>query len=176
SLSYVRMFVEDQAYISAIVSLPPETFFSSGASVKASLLFLRKFTNSEQSLYNSIKADVEEKVKEKYKDEIKQMENDFLNQIAVAKDQGDMTMKKQLQRDLKSYLKNMEETKFQEARLLLKRNFNYPVFLYEAERVGITSTGGPDENELYPNDNAPKDIPTCLDLYRQFKNNDRVSD
>ncbi|VVB63940.1 N-6 DNA Methylase [uncultured archaeon] len=43
SLSYVREFVENRAFLRAVVSLPPEAFFSSGASVKASLLFLQKF-------------------------------------------------------------------------------------------------------------------------------------
>jgi type I restriction enzyme M protein len=39
SLAYVREFVEDRAFLRAVISLPPETFFSSGASVKASILF-----------------------------------------------------------------------------------------------------------------------------------------
>ncbi|MEX1098641.1 MAG: N-6 DNA methylase [Planctomycetales bacterium] len=42
SLAYVREFCEDRARILAVVSLPQETFYSSGASVKASLLFLKK--------------------------------------------------------------------------------------------------------------------------------------
>lgn len=41
SLAFVREFCEDRAFIRAVISLPQETFFSSGASVKASLLFLR---------------------------------------------------------------------------------------------------------------------------------------
>lgn len=32
---------------------------------------------------------------------------------------------------------------------------DYPIFLYEAEKVGITATGEPDANELYPNDRMP---------------------
>jgi type I restriction enzyme M protein len=43
SLAYVREFCENRAFIRAVVSLPQETFFSSGAGVKASLLFLQKF-------------------------------------------------------------------------------------------------------------------------------------
>ena len=44
SLAYVREFCENRAFIRAVVSLPQETFVSSGASVKASLLFMQKFT------------------------------------------------------------------------------------------------------------------------------------
>ena len=49
SLAYVREFCENRAFIRAVVSLPQETFLSSGASVKASLLFLQKFTAREQA-------------------------------------------------------------------------------------------------------------------------------
>ncbi len=49
SLAYVREFCEDRARILAVVSLPQETFYSSGASVKASLLFLQRFTVVEQA-------------------------------------------------------------------------------------------------------------------------------
>ena len=48
SLAYVREFCENRAYIRAVVSLPQETFLSSGASVKASLLFMQKFTAEDR--------------------------------------------------------------------------------------------------------------------------------
>jgi len=66
----------------------------------------------------------------------------------------------------------MEETKTREARALLKARFDYPIFLYEAEKVGITATGEPDANELYPSDRMPagmKPEETCLELYRRFR-------
>ena len=47
--------------------------------------------------------------------------------------------------------------------------FDYPIFMYEAEKVGITATGEEDQNELYPNSNQPEDIEkTCLEWYRDF--------
>jgi len=48
SLAYVREYCEDRAFIRAVVSLPHETFFSSGASIKASLLFMQKFTEKKR--------------------------------------------------------------------------------------------------------------------------------
>jgi type I restriction enzyme M protein len=48
SLAHVRRFCEERAFIRAVVSLPPETFASAGASVKASLVFLQKFTEPEK--------------------------------------------------------------------------------------------------------------------------------
>ena len=67
----------------------------------------------------------------------------------------------------------MEDRIRTEARALLKERFSYPVFLYEAEKVGITSTGEEDQNELYPNPNQPPDTEckTCLEVYRAFLKN-----
>jgi type I restriction enzyme M protein len=57
-----------------------------------------------------------------------------------------------------------------ESRALLKKRFDYPVFLYEAEKVGISATGAPDLNELYPNDRVPSGMEkTCLELYHEFR-------
>lgn len=47
SLAYVRQFAEDRAKISAIISMPQDTFVSAKAFVKTSLLFMQKFTEEE---------------------------------------------------------------------------------------------------------------------------------
>ena len=55
---------------------------------------------------------------------------------------------------------------------LLKERFSYPIFLYEADHVGITATGETDRvpNELFPNEFKPNDVEyTALELYRRFK-------
>ena len=52
SLRQVREFVEDRAFLRAVISLPQEAFVSSGASVKASLLFLQKFTQEEKQRFD----------------------------------------------------------------------------------------------------------------------------
>ena len=49
SLRQVRAHVEERAFVDAVISLPIETFASSGASVKASILFLQKFKDSESA-------------------------------------------------------------------------------------------------------------------------------
>ena len=51
----------------------------------------------------------------------------------------------------------------------LKERFDYPIFMYEAEKVGISATGEEDQNELYPNANQPAYCDkTCLEWYREF--------
>jgi type I restriction enzyme M protein len=63
----------------------------------------------------------------------------------------------------------MVEKMANESRALLKVRFNYPIFMYEAEKVGITATGEQDQNELYPNPSMPPEIDrSCLELYREF--------
>ena len=51
NMEKVRQFVEDRAKILLIVSLPKSVFVKSGADVKTSILFLRKFTDSEHDTY-----------------------------------------------------------------------------------------------------------------------------
>jgi len=47
SLSWLRRWAEGRAKLLAVVSLPEETFTSSKATVKASLVFMRRFTEQE---------------------------------------------------------------------------------------------------------------------------------
>ncbi|VVB64469.1 Uncharacterised protein [uncultured archaeon] len=70
---------------------------------------------------------------------------------------------------MKAIQKKIEENIPNESRQLLKERFDYPIFMYEAEKVGITATGDDDQNELYPNDNMPNSIDkTCLEWYQEF--------
>jgi type I restriction enzyme M protein len=57
------------------------------------------------------------------------------------------------------------------ARALLMERFPYYVFLYDAERVGITATGDQDIKELFPNPNQPVDSEgaTALEVYHDFR-------
>jgi len=63
----------------------------------------------------------------------------------------------------------MKTTKTREARQLLKERFDYLIFLYQADFVGISATGEPDRNELYPNETWSADSgETCLEAYLRF--------
>lgn len=169
SLAYVREFTEDRAFIRAVVSLPQETFVSSGASVKCSLLFLQKFTEEEKRKFDETYAAAKAKVEAKYAAEITAERERLENAIEKAKQEKDAEKRRALQKELKEYLKAMEVKQAVEARQLLKERFDYPIFMYEAEKVGISATGDEDLNELYPNPNQPADCEkTCLEWYREF--------
>ncbi len=171
SLDYVREFCEDRARILAVVSLPQETFLSSGASVKASLLFLQKFTEKEAADYAAKRDKAKAEVEAEYADEIASETTRLQAAIDAAKDAKDADARKASQSELRDYLNRIEDTKTREAWTRLKERFDYLIFLYEAEKVGITATGEPDSNELYPNANMPNEIKpedTCFELYRRF--------
>ena len=172
SLAYVREFCEDRAKIFAVASLPQETFFSSGASVKASLLFIKKFTEEEQVEFDSIKIQAEVEVAAKYEAEITAEEARLDGEVERAKTTKDSGQLKLLRRQKAEYQKHMAELMRREARALLKERFAYPIFFYEAEKVGITATGESDQNELYPNPNVPAGVDlTALELHQAFKEN-----
>jgi type I restriction enzyme M protein len=169
SLAYVREFTEDRAFLRAVISLPQETFISSGASVKCSLLFLQKFTEEEQQRFDETYNEAKSEIESKYADEIAAEKERLEAAIQITKDNKDIEQRKALQQELSTYLKDMESLQTTEARQLLKERFDYLTFMYEAERVGITATGEEDQNELYPNPNQPQDIEkTCLAWYREF--------
>ena len=168
SLQYVRQFCEDRAYLKAIVSLPQETFFSSGASVKASLLFLQKFTVAEKKRFNAESEKAFNEIREKYS-------YDAL--IAKARDinQRKAKQNKESKDAFKKHLAAIEATIKQESKALLKERFDYPVFFYDAQKVGISATGEEDQNELYPNPNQPKDIgKSAFEHYQCFLRNSKA--
>lgn len=172
SLAYVREFCEDRAFIRAVISLPQETFISSGASVKASLLFMEKFTEEERADFNAKKIAATRETRDQYAHEIAGRMEEIEAAITQAKTDKDADRRKALQSELKQWQRDMEANISAEGRALLKSRFSYPIFLYEAEHVGITATGETDrvQNELVPGNYTPKGIEkTVLELYQGFR-------
>lgn len=170
SLAYVREFCENRAFIRAVVSLPQETFLSSGASVKASLLFMQKFTKREQADFNAKEAKARKEIEAKYRLLSEADINRLQNEIDRAKELRNSAQLKSALKALAAYHKRLQESITIESRKLLKLRFPYPIFLYQAEKVGITATGEADKNELVPNSDLPENVAkSCLDLYREFR-------
>lgn len=158
---YVRKFVEGRAFLRAVISLPSETFLSSKASVKCSILFLQKFSVEEQTRWDNLlkshKQDLEQDNKEKL---------DLLNEIIAYRRQKGEKIAKYSTEDknrAKKELKELTERIEKEALSKTKIDFDYPIFMAEPEAVGITSTG--ETGESVPND--------LLDSFEMI-NNERV--
>lgn len=170
SLAYVREFCENRAFIRAVVSLPQETFLSSGASVKASLLFVQKFTQQEQKDFSYKYEIARQETEAVHAAEFRMKTFKLEQEIAAAELENDSAKKRKLLKVLAKFQKESAETIAIESRALLKDRFPYPIFLYEAEKVGISATGDEDQNELFPNDNQPRYASeTCLECYRRFR-------
>lgn len=168
SLAYVRDFCEDRGFVRAVISLPEDTFASSGADVKASILFFQKFTQKEGAAFAKLFAECQT-----------QAEMEVSAGVETAPIQSNRTgsrKKKAKQKMEKSgsvrLARNNSELLKQRTRSLLKERFGYHVFLYDAQSVGISATGAADENELYPNDRVPSEVEkTCLEHYHAFLEN-----
>ena len=170
SLAYVREFCENRAFIRAVISLPAETFLSSGASVKASLLFLQKFSAKEQTDFDLKQKKALAEIKAKYTAEIARETKRFEEAIASAKKGRQADLRRNLERELAEYQRRMDQQIANESRALLKKRLPYPIFMYEGNKVGITATGDSDQNELFPNGNPPPELEkTCLELYHEFR-------
>ena len=75
SLQYVRDYIEQHFQILAIVSLPQTAFSHYGAGVKPSILFLRKFSEAEYSLYQAHIHRITESNEATYAPRVKELED-----------------------------------------------------------------------------------------------------
>lgn len=74
NLQKARDFVEGKAKILLIVSIPQDVFIASGATVKPSLLFFKKFTEEEVFEYSQILHQAYMDVSSKYENKVKELE------------------------------------------------------------------------------------------------------
>jgi len=145
----VREFCEDRAYIMAIISLPKDTFVSTGTTVKASLLFLQKFTEQESADFEAKRQTAINEVEAELDNEFQERCLLLKQEIATAKKAKSLENKKDLMIKLRQLEKDLNDKKVKKSRLLLKKQFKYPIFLYDAEHVGINATGEEDTCELF---------------------------
>jgi type I restriction enzyme M protein len=140
NLQKVREFVESRAKILLIVSIPQDVFIASGATVKPSLLFFKKFTEKEAAEYESIKAEATNSVDTKYAEELSTIENQ-LSKRGLPKDQKN---------ELSAKKKKIIEQKAAEIKEIIKEKFDYEIPIAEVKKAGISTTGAAIENELIP--------------------------
>ena len=136
-LHNVRQYIESRARILFVVSLPQEVFMKSGASVKPSILFLRKFTPQEQCRYNETEKKVAEEIESKYAGEQQGIIDALKADITFAE-------RKQLQQQKKQLRFKIENEKER----LLKTRMNYDIPMAKVNKAGIGSRGEVVENEL----------------------------
>ena len=189
SFSYVRRFVESRAILRAIVSLPFKTFLASGATVKTSILFITKFSESERTTYEEMQRDAQAEADLIYIDEIgaardvlstpSAKQSDFISDVgkttAATRALASLAARESNARlrETKAFavaeLSRLEEELAREAAKRLRSKARYMIYMYDAEKVGISATGGDDDNELLPNPRVPKGvIITALEGFQRF--------
>ncbi len=143
NLQKVRDYVETKAKIILITSIPQDVFIASGATVKPSLLFFKKFTDAEAKEYEAIKVEATKKIEEKYKEKLEEINKKLAKK---GKEALSADEKKSLRKEKKEL-----ETKIEaEIRAKIKEKFNYEIPIAEVQKAGISTTGAKIENELIP--------------------------
>lgn len=143
NLQKVREFVESKAKFLLIVSIPQDVFIASGATVKPSLLFFRKFTENEAFEYENIKSYAIDTIEAKYFSEL----SDIERQLAK---RGKEVLSRDEKKELNARKKKINEQKNAEIKAVIKEHFNYEIPIAEVQKAGISTTGAAIENELIP--------------------------
>ncbi len=143
NLQKIREFVESKAKIILITSIPQDVFIASGATVKPSLLFFKKFTEEEDKQWKTIAKKAEKEITKKYESQIFAI----TEKVEV---KGKDALNADDKKNLRAELKQIEDKVQNEIRSQIKRDFNYQIPIAEVEKAGISTTGAQIENELEP--------------------------
>ena len=143
NLQKVRDFVESREKILLFVSIPQDVFMASGATVKPSLLFFKKFTEQERQEYDTVLNNATRQIDVKYSDELASIE------VQLSK-RGKDAVSKEEKKALKAKKKKIEEQKAIEIKAIVKEKFDYEIPIAEVQKAGISTTGAAIENELVP--------------------------
>ena len=151
NLQKVRDYFESEAKILLITSIPQDVFIASGATIKPSLLFFKRFTEEEKQQYLKIKTQVEAEIQKDVKVELDKWFGIEKNKILLLKLPQKKALatlnvlEKQYNRTLEKEFQNKMDTIGKDR---IKELFNYEIPIVQVEKAGITTTGGKCKNEL----------------------------
>jgi len=143
NLQKIRDFVESRAKIILITSIPQDVFIASGATVKPSLLFFKKFTEEEAKFWKKVAIKAENDIQKKYEPQTKLI-------VEKLEMRGNEAPSPAEKKALRAELKQLEDKIAAEIKAQIKTEFNYEIPIAEVEKAGISSTGSVIENELEP--------------------------
>ena len=138
NLQNVRELFEGMAKIVLITSIPQDVFMASGATVKPSLLFFKKFTEEERQQFDIIRSEAIIEITDKYSAQINEYDNAIADRSRSAEE------KKKLRADKKT----LDERMKSEIWAIVKSRFDYTIPIAQVQKAGITTTGAECENEL----------------------------
>lgn len=138
NLQSVRELFEGMAKIILITSIPQEVFMASGATVKPSLMFFKKFTAEEVTQYEQAKNKAYKQVLSQYTEQIAELK-------AYIEDKKNSRSEIKTK---KAELKAIEAQIAEEVKPIVKQLFDYLIPIAQIQKAGITTTGATCENEL----------------------------
>lgn len=159
SLQYVRDHIEEIFRIVAVISMPQTAFSANGAGVKSSVLFLKKYTESETQQIRNLKQNSKHNLLSsyQYKERVTQLEKEKKQAISALEKQYKekhpsldkkglaplmAEEKKEIQEEFYMKINNLKE-ELQDAFLTEKQKKlkDYPIFMAIAEEIGYDATG-----------------------------------
>ncbi|CAM1368893.1 N-6 DNA methylase [Tenacibaculum litoreum] len=143
NLQKIRDFVESKAKIVLITSIPQDVFIASGATVKPSLLFFKKFTEEEAKTYKKVALKAKKDIEAKYQPQIAPIKSKLVLR-------GKEALPADEKKELRAELKVLQQTVETEIKAQIKEQFNYEIPIAEVEKAGISTTGAKIDNELEP--------------------------
>ena len=152
NLSKAREYFESRAKLILVTSIPQDVFMASGATVKPSLVFLKRFTEEEENNWQTYTEEATKEINAKYKQQLTEIKDKL-------KLRGNEAPSKEEKQELRTKLKSIETQMEIEIRTIIKERFNYIIPLAEIAKAGIDSKGGRTDNEL----------PKLKDEYTQYR-------
>lgn len=149
NLKKVREYFEGRAKIIFVCSVPQEVFGSSKATVKTSLMFMKKFTEDEEKEYKKACQKADNEARKIFENEIEEL-NILIKKIK------EMPKKERTKEDNDNVKKNKKRIKEinkeipEQSKSLIKKYFDYQIAFAKVDKAGINNTGGECENELIP--------------------------
>ncbi len=176
-LQRVREYFEGRAKLLLVVSLPQEIFVSAGASVKSSLVFLKKFTKPEQDYYDSITKAVTKEINDKYQAQIETKEKEHkrywheiqrlrayikdVKTIKTSKSEKELQIMmtnvdiskatnqhKEAKAEFDKWKTGIDKQREAEIKAEVKNRFDYGLVMAQIDKAGISSTGQKTDNQL----------------------------
>ena len=164
SLQYVRDSISEKFRIVAVVSLPQTAFSATGAGVKCSVLFLKKYSADFTQALQNKKTQLQDEIKEEAKywdtrNTLAEQKSADIKALADADVPKNMDCKKFIKSDeykarkakinaeYKNKIDSLKE-RLTEEYMTRKQNIleDYPVFMAIAEDIGYDATGRPTKN------------------------------
>jgi len=157
TLQYVRDWITEHFRMVAIISMPQTAFTATGAGVKSSVMFLRKYDDKTIKTIQDKRTTLQEKIKEdnNYQwtlDEIKQEKNHIIKNLEGFDKPNNLSIKEVKKIDEFKKWRGKINTQFKQKSdhlkdKLIKQYFeqknleDYDIFMAIAEQIGYDATG-----------------------------------